>query len=189
MKILGLTYEEGAARMYLKPDSALLVGGKPFFLPHFSERIAMHPCLVVRICRLGRNIGWRFASRYYDAVALGMNMQAVDFLESAKVTGMPWTEAVAFDNSLAVGETMPVERLQEDARLAWTFDGVEVFGFRPMDMVCNIDEAVSRISSFVTVRMGDMVVVDFCTKARCLQKNEDIRGYVNGVEMMHCRIK
>lgn len=188
MKILGLTYDNGI-RMYMKPDSALLVGGKPFFLPPFAQQTAMYPCLVVRLCRLGRNIGERFASRYYDAVAMGMNLQATDLLATAKAEGMPWTEAVAFDGSLPVGGMMPAERLREDSKWVWMQNGTEVFAGTTASLICRIDEAVCRVSARVTVRMGDMLAVDMQTAACCLHQEDDFRGYADGEEMLHCRIK
>ncbi|MCM1034082.1 MAG: fumarylacetoacetate hydrolase family protein [Paludibacter sp.] len=188
MKIAGLTYEDGL-QMYLKPDSALLVGGKPFFLPPFSEQVGMRPCLVARICRLGRNIGQRFASRYYDAVALGMNMQALDLLSQAKEEGASWLSAVSFDNSLAVGEMLPTEQWKEDTRLEYVVNEKETLAFTPQDVICSLEDAICRLSAYITVRMGDMVVVDLQKEARLLQQNEDISGLVNGDEMLHCRIK
>ena len=54
--------------IFLKPDSAMLKDGKPFFIPDFSNEIHYETELVVRISRLGKNISERFAHRYYDAV-------------------------------------------------------------------------------------------------------------------------
>ena len=53
--------------IFLKPDSALLKDGKPFFIPDFSNEVHYETELVVRISRLGKNIAERFAHRYYDA--------------------------------------------------------------------------------------------------------------------------
>ena len=38
--------------IFMKPDSALLKDGKPFFIPDFSKRVDYETELVVRICRL-----------------------------------------------------------------------------------------------------------------------------------------
>ena len=54
--------------IFLKPDSALLKDGKPFFIPDFSKQVDYETELVVRISRLGKNIAPRFAHRYYDAI-------------------------------------------------------------------------------------------------------------------------
>ena len=46
--------------IFTKADSALLKDGKPFFVPDFMGRIDYETEVVVRICRLGKNIPTRF---------------------------------------------------------------------------------------------------------------------------------
>ena len=61
----------------MKPDSALLKDSKPFFIPDFCEQVDYETEMVVRICRLGKNISERFAHRYYDAVTVGIDLPPV----------------------------------------------------------------------------------------------------------------
>ena len=68
-KELGHTQENREPVIFMKPDSAILKDGKPFFVPDFSHEVHYETEVVVRICRLGKNIAPRFAHRYYDAVS------------------------------------------------------------------------------------------------------------------------
>ena len=70
-KELGHTQVNTEPVIFMKPDSAILKDGKPFFIPDFSKEIHYETELVVRINRLGKNIAPRFANRYYDAVTVG----------------------------------------------------------------------------------------------------------------------
>ena len=90
--------------MVLKGDSSLLVNRKPFFIPDWSEDIRMTPCIVLRVSRMGKHIGTRFAHRYYDAVAMGLNLYAADYLNKGD-----WTRAFGFDGSLPLGSWLEVE--------------------------------------------------------------------------------
>ena len=67
-KELGHTQVNTEPVIFMKPDSAILKDGKPFFIPDFSNEIHYETELVVRINRLGKNIAPRFANRYYDSV-------------------------------------------------------------------------------------------------------------------------
>ena len=96
--------------MVLKGDSCLLNGRKPMFIPDWTHELGMTPCKILRVSRLGKEIAPRFADRYYDAVAPGADFIALDILREAKTKGEPWTKAIAFDYSLAVG-TFSDERL------------------------------------------------------------------------------
>ena len=74
-KELGHTHENKEPVIFLKPDSAILKDGKPFFIPDFSNEVHYETEVVVRICRLGKNIAPRFAHRYYDAVTVGIDVR------------------------------------------------------------------------------------------------------------------
>ena len=76
--------------IFMKPDSAILKGGKPFFIPDFAERFDYEAELVVRISKLGKNIAPRFAHRYYDAVTVGVDITARDMQERFRKEGLPW---------------------------------------------------------------------------------------------------
>ena len=77
-KELGHTQVNTEPVIFMKPDSAILKDGKPFFIPDFSNEIHYETELVVRINRLGKNIAPRFANRYYDAVTVGIDFTARD---------------------------------------------------------------------------------------------------------------
>ena len=100
--------------IFTKADSALLKPGKPFFVPDHMGRIDYEAELVVRICRLGKNIPVRFAHRYYDALTVGIDFTARDMQRKASEAGQPWTICKGFDGSAAIGEWVPKEQLIVD---------------------------------------------------------------------------
>ena len=53
---LGHTAVNNEPVIFLKPDSAILKDGKPFFLPDFSNEVHYETEVVVRICRLWASI-------------------------------------------------------------------------------------------------------------------------------------
>ena len=95
--------------IFTKADSAILNQGKPFFVPDHLGRIDYETELVVRICRLGKNIPERFAHRYYDALTIGIDFTARDLQKKASEAGQPWTICKGFDGSAAIGEWIPKE--------------------------------------------------------------------------------
>ena len=105
MKIIGFSEINGAVQMVLKCDSSMLVNRKPFFIPDWSEDVRVTPCVVLRVSRLGKNIGAKFAMRYYDAVAPAFNIHAADILAQGD-----WVKAWGFDYALPLGSFIDVER-------------------------------------------------------------------------------
>ena len=83
----GTLYKPEEPVIFAKPDSALLKDGKPFFIPDFTKQCDYETELVIRICRLGKNIAPRFAYRYYDAVTVGIDFTARICRESLERRG------------------------------------------------------------------------------------------------------
>ena len=94
-----------APRWYCKADTSLLRNNDAFYIPDSMGRIAAEPQIVIRISRLAKCIGERFAPRCYDEVALGVNFTAVDMLDRLRADSLPWEHAVGFDHSAALSNS------------------------------------------------------------------------------------
>ncbi len=188
MKIIGFIYRDGHDEMVLKGDSCLLNGRKPFFTPEDSEEIGATECLILRVSRLGKEIGLKFANRYYDAVAPGVDFVALDSLREAQAQGKPWTEAVAFDYSLAIGEFEPTPI---PARFECSQDILRLEGreFEGRDFVLSPEEAIVKASKRMTIRQGDLIYIQRRQAPRRVQREEVIRMEINGQEKLYCKIK
>lgn len=145
--------------IFTKADSALLNQGKPFFVPDHLGRIDYETEMVVRICRLGKNIAERFAHRYYDAVTVGIDFTARDLQRKASQNGQPWTICKGFDGSAAIGEWVLKEKFIDIQRLHFRLDinGQTVQEGRTSDMLYKVDEIIAYISRFFTLKTGDLL--------------------------------
>ena len=115
--------------------------------------------LVVRICRLGKSIPERFAHRYYDAVTVGIDFTARDLQREARQQGLPWEICKGFDGSAVIGEWVPKEKFLDIQALHFHLDinGQTVQEGCSSDMLYKIDELVSYISQFFTLKTGDLL--------------------------------
>ncbi|MGB2398716.1 MAG: fumarylacetoacetate hydrolase family protein, partial [Flavobacteriaceae bacterium] len=73
--------------IFLKPDTALLLKGQPFFIPAFSNEIHHEVEVLVKINRIGKHIQSKFAHKYYDEIGLGIDFTARDVQNSLKAKG------------------------------------------------------------------------------------------------------
>src|SRR4028119_2102647 len=116
MKIfcVGRTYVEHAKELsnevpqdpviFMKPKSALLQSHTPFYYPEFSNELHYEVELVLRICKNGKYIPERQASKYYNAITVGIDFTARDIQADLKKKGLPWEKAKAWDNSAVIGK-------------------------------------------------------------------------------------
>ena len=165
--------------IFTKADSAILNQGKPFFIPDHLGRIDYETEVVVRICRLGKNIPQRFAHRYYDALTIGIDFTARDLQKKASQAGQPWTICKGFDGSAAIGEWIPKEKLLTDPEAPCSLSGLQRLHFHldiqteedrrqgreghtvqegcTADMLYTIDEIIAYLSQFFTLKTGDLL--------------------------------
>lgn len=156
--------------MVLKGDSCLLNGRKPMFLPDWTTELGVTDCLILRVSRLGKEIAPKYADRYYDAIAPGADFIALDVAREAQAAGQPWTRALAFDYSLAIGEWMKGE---------WTMD----------NLILTPEEAIAEASKVMTIRQGDFIYIQAKCAPRLVQKEDVIRVEIDGEEKLYCKIK
>ena len=172
--------------IFLKPDSALLKDSKPFFIPDFSKQVDYETELVVRICRLGKNIAPRFAHRYYDAVTIGIDFTARDLQRKFRAEGKPWELSKGFDNSAAIGDFVPVERFKDVQNLDFhlNIDGNKVQEGNTRDMIFKIDELIAYVSQFYTLKIGDLLYTGTPVGVGPVSINQRLEGYLEGEKLL-----
>ena len=145
--------------IFTKADSSLLKDGKPFFVPDDMGRIDYETEIVVRICRLGKAIPARFAHRYYDAVTLGIDFTARDVQKRMRPQGLPWLLSKGFDGSAAIGDWVEVCKFKDVQQLNFHLDinGKTVQTGYTGDMLFSIDELIEYISTYFTLKTGDII--------------------------------
>ena len=178
--------------LFMKPDTALLKDGKPFFLPPFSERIEYETELVVRISRLGKNIAPRFAHRYYDAVTVGIDFTARDLQARLRAEGSPWEISKGFDGSAVVGDFIPVDEVAgnlQDLHFSLRIDGKEVQRGHTADMIFPVDEMIAYISRFYTLRMGDLLFTGTPEGVGPVAIGNRLQGYLGERQLLDFQVR
>ena len=177
--------------IFTKADSALLKNGKPFFIPDFMGRIDYETELVVRICRLGKNIPVRFAHRYYDAVTVGIDFTARDVQRQAKELGRPWTIAKGFDGSAAIGEWVDIEKFRDIQALHFHLDinGRTVQEGCSSDMLYTVDEIIAYISKYFTLKTGDLLYTGTPAGVGPVSIDDHLEGWIEERKVLdfYCR--
>ena len=178
--------------IFLKPDSAILKDGKPFFLPDFSNELHYETEVVVRICRLGKCIAPRFAHRYYDAVTVGIDFTARDMQRRFREAGHPWELCKGFDGSAVIGRFVPlveaggdVQRL--DFRL--DIDGRTVQRGCTADMLFRVDDIIAYVSRFMTLKIGDLLYTGTPAGVGPVSVGQHLQGYLGDEKLLDFHIR
>ncbi|GHT76067.1 2-hydroxyhepta-2,4-diene-1,7-dioate isomerase [Bacteroidia bacterium] len=178
--------------VFMKPDSALLKEGKPFYIPDFSAEMQYETEIVVRINRLGKNIARRFAHRYFDEITVGIDMTARDLQRKLRTDSLPWELSKAFDNSAIIGNFVSLEAEKWDInRLAFSLciNEKTVQTGNTADMLFRIDEIIEFVSRFVTLKIGDLIYTGTPAGIGNVVINDHLQGFIGDNKLLDFHIK
>ena len=177
--------------IFMKPDSALLRENKPFFIPDFSKQVEYEVELVVRINRLGKNISEKFASRYYEEVALGVDFTARDLQQRQRALGAPWEIAKAFDNSAVISDFIPLSTLANAEGISFSLskNGVEVQRGNTRDMLFSVNQIIAYVSQFFTLKIGDLIYTGTPAGVGPVVIGDYLEGFIEGNKMLNFSVK
>lgn len=189
---LGHTAVNNEPVIFLKPDSAILKDGKPFFLPDFSNEVHYETEVVVRICRLCKHIAPRFARRYYDAVTVGIDFTARDLQRKFREAGNPWELCKGFDNSAAIGDFISLEQAGGDVQnldFHLDIDGKEVQRGNTADMLFRVDDIIAYVSRFMTLKIGDLLFTGTPAGVGPVSIGQHLQGYLGEEKLLDFHIR
>jgi len=188
MKIIcmGLNYRQHCAEMgwelpsepvvFLKPDSAILINNKPFFLPDFSDNIHYEAEVVVKISRIGKSIAAKYAHRYYKEVTIGIDITARDIQSRQIKAGFPWDLAKGFDGAAPLGTFIPLseDRQIDNLDFSLKINGKIVQESNTSDLIFGVDKIIEYVSKFYTLKIGDLIFTGTPSGVGKLNKNDNL---------------
>ena len=177
--------------LFLKPQTAIINKGQPFFIPSFSNEIHYELEVIIKINRLGRFIEKKFSHKYYDEIGLGIDFTARDLQLELKNNGLPWEKAKAFDGSCLIGDWKNKKDFNNidniDFRLTKNDETVQ--NSNTSLMLWKIDELIEYISKFFTLKIGDVIFTGTPSGVGKVQLNDKLKGYMNDDELLSINIK
>ena len=182
----------GEPVIFMKPDSALLRNNDAFYIPDFSQDVHYECELIVRINRLGKNIEARFANRYYDEIGLGIDFTARDLQNKLKEKGLPWEKATAFDRSAVISSEFSAKaelpelnsikfQLKKNGQLVQNGDSAY--------MLFPIDELISQVSKYFTLKIGDLIYTGTPAGVGPVAIGDRLEGFLEGKKMFDFEVK
>lgn len=176
---------------FMKPDLAVLRPGTPFFYPNFSNDIHFECELVVKICKVGKNIALKFAPTYYESIGLGIDFTARDLQQQCKEKGHPWEIAKSFEGSAPLSaDFIPKETLDlENIEFRLEQNGIVVQEGTTRDMLFKIDELIVYISQFMTLKKGDLIFTGTPSGVGPIAIGDRLKGFIGSREMFEVLVK
>ena len=177
--------------LFLKPQTAIINKGQPFFIPSFSNEIHYELEVIIKINRLGRFIEKKFSHKYYDEIGLGIDFTARDIQENCKKNGLPWEIAKAFDNSTVLSQDfLEIKELDlNNINFSLLKNNIEVQKGNSADMIFSFNEIIAYISNFMTLKIGDLIFTGTPSGVGKVEIDDVLIGNIADKQMFKVKIK
>lgn len=178
--------------IFTKPDTALIRGNGPFYYPDFSKDIHHEVELVLRICKEGKNIQEKFASKYFDAIGVGIDFTARDLQQKAKEKGLPWDIAKGFNGSAPISDTfLPVADINDlkNINFSLKINGELKQQGNTSLMLFGFDYIISYLSKFFTLRTGDLIFTGTPKGVGPVKIGDTLAAYIEDEKLLEFEVK
>lgn len=177
--------------IFIKPKSAFLQPNAPFYYPEFSNELHYEVELVLRICKNGRYIPEKQASKYYNAISVGIDFTARDLQNDLKQKGLPWEKAKGWDNSAIIGKWIDLnpEILKNPINFSLKNNGDFVQKGISSDMMFSFDQIVANISNYFSLNIGDVIFTGTPSGVGECVVGDILEGYFENEKMFRLEIK
>jgi 2-keto-4-pentenoate hydratase/2-oxohepta-3-ene-1,7-dioic acid hydratase in catechol pathway len=177
--------------IFLKPKSALIQPHAHFYYPEFSNELSYEAELAIRVSKNGKYIPEFAASRYYNAITVGIDFTARDVQQELKKKGLPWEKAKAWDNSAVIGEWIDLSpaMLKNPIGFSLELNGNGVQHGVSSDMIFSFEKIIANISQYFSLNIGDLIFTGTPAGVGECVVGDQLTGYLEKTKVFSIIVK
>ncbi len=150
-----------------RPDTTWERENRDFYSPDCVDTLHWTPVVLARICKAGKCIGEKFASRYYDAMNFGAMLYIGEFMndlasascaDHTSILPFPLYNTAVFENP--------------DNHFRFTKNGNGIFECSTEGLASRIEEAICEASVLTSLRIGDFAAVELAAPSLLVSREE-----------------
>ena len=115
---------------------------------------------------------------------MGVDFTARDLQITLKKRGLPWEKSKAFDGSALIGNWINKNEIEDLNNIDFKLQTGNT-----SNMLWNIDELISEISKYFTLKIGDVIFPGTPSGVAKVIENDNLVGFLNDRECFSIKIK
>ena len=176
--------------IFTMPDTALLEKNRPFFIPSFTKDVHFEVEVVLKICKVGKNIDEKFAHTYYNEIGMGIDFTARDLQQKAKEKGLPWAIAKGFNGAAPISKFGPKSEFDlQNLNFSLTQNGEIKQAGNTSLMLFNFDYIICYLSKFFLLKKGDLIFTGTPEGVGPVKIGDHLEVFLEDKKMLHVDIK
>jgi 2-keto-4-pentenoate hydratase/2-oxohepta-3-ene-1,7-dioic acid hydratase in catechol pathway len=191
---IGRNYAEHAAEMgneipatpmlFLKPNTSVIGPGEPIVYPPFSENVHYEAELAVVIGRVCKDVPAERVPEVIFGYTCGNDVTARDVQQ----TDGQWARAKGFDSSCPLGPWIETELDPADLAISCTINGDVRQEGRTSQMIRDVTELVTYVSSAFTLLPGDVIMTGTPSGVGPLAPGDQVAVTIEGIGSLSNRV-
>lgn len=145
--------------IFSKPITSIIFSGQSIVIPPFTKDVHHETELVIAIGKEAKNITRENAMDIVAGYGIGIDVTARDLQSELKAKGHPWDIAKGADTFAPISPFVTADMIPDpnNLSLSLTVNGeIRQSGFTS-DMLFPVDDLISRLSGFFTLKPGDLI--------------------------------
>ncbi len=176
--------------IFTKPDTAVLKGNAPFYLPSYTNDVHHEVEVLLKISREGKNIASEFAHKYYEQIGLGIDFTARDLQTKAKDKGLPWAIAKGFNGSAPLSHFVDKSKYDlSNLNFSLKVNGELKQEGNTSLMLYTFDEIIAYVSTFFTLKKGDVIFTGTPAGVGKVSIGDRLEGFIEEDKMLNFEVK
>ena len=122
---------------------------------------------------------------------MGLDFTARDLQSELKAKGLPWEKAKSFDGAAYIGQWFDKSQFPNinDLQFQLTKNGMVVQSDTTANMMWGIDEVISYVSRYFTLKIGDILFTGTPSGVGIVQNGDELTGQLAGQHAFTLKIK
>ncbi|MDE6309476.1 MAG: hypothetical protein K2L81_04700, partial [Muribaculaceae bacterium] len=166
---------ESWPRVNTFPDSSWLNRNLPLFIPDIEGQWTATPYAVLRISRLGKSIAQKFASRYYDAITIGLRINPPKQWRESQLSQ-------CFDSAWVTGQWLSTPRIIDSVTINGTTTRVDTSTWQ-------LPRSIEALSRWMTLKNGDQIAPCIIADDINIDPQTSIAAAINDTQVLHFNIR
>ncbi len=167
---------------FSKPANAIVTENKDVAFPSATENLHYEVELVVALSAGGKDIATSDALECVYGYAVGIDFTRRDLQAAAKKGGKPWDTAKGFDESAPVSAITPLNGEHPAQGRIWLQVNGETRQDADLnDMIWSIAEIIAELSSFYTLKPGDIIFTGTPAGVSAVHPGDHIKAGIDKV--------
>lgn len=159
-------------QIFVTPDSAIINRGRPWFMPDDISDWYGDILIGTSITRVGMHISEKFAHRYYSDIIAAVHPNSANDFESVR-----WCR----DGALVTGPGALNASIEGNISIRANGNSTVI---NADDVRSLIDKAIAYVSSFITLKTGDLILLDADLPNVAISEGLDFDVEMNDVTML-----